>query len=53
MTREKHGLATGDAQEGYGGDDRGVVPSQDSPCVAQKQGLDPQTHPKIGPFGEV
>jgi hypothetical protein len=48
MKRENYGLATGDVQEGYGGDDRGVVPSQGSPWVALKQGLDPSTHPKIG-----
>jgi hypothetical protein len=47
MTREKHGLATEDVQEEYGGDDRGVVPSQGSPWVVLKQGLDPSTHPKI------
>ncbi len=35
-------------KEGYGGDDRGVGPSVVSTWIAQKQGLDPPTHPKRG-----
>jgi len=45
--RGKHGLATGDVQEWYGGDDRGVIPSDGTPWSAKKQALNPPTHPKI------
>jgi hypothetical protein len=50
--RDKHGLATGDVQEGYGRDHRGVIPSEGRPWSALKQALDPPTHPKKGQLGE-
>ncbi len=51
MTQERHGFAGADVQDGYGGDDRGVVPSLGSPWVAQKQPgffKSPPAHPKRG-----
>ena len=51
MTQERHGFAEGNVRDGYGGDDRGVRPSEGRPRDTQKQGLSRPKDPKRGTNG--